>query len=61
MNHNAFGSMTKIKGQHTLKFGLTYNHYQSEESATGTNNQGSYTFSAAATPRPPNCPRLARA
>ena len=44
VNHNAFGSMTKIKGQHTLKFGLTYNHYQSEESATGTNNQGSYTF-----------------
>ena len=50
VNHNAFGSITKIKGQHTLKFGLTYNHYQSEESATGTNNQGSYTFNAAVTP-----------
>jgi hypothetical protein len=50
VNHNAFGSITKIKGQHTLKFGLTYNHYQSEETATGTNNQGSYTFTAAATP-----------
>ena len=52
VNHNAFGSITKIKGQHTLKFGLTYNHYQSEESATGTNNQGNYTFTAAATPSP---------
>ena len=50
VNHNGFGNITKTMGQHTLKFGVTYNHYQKLEGATSTNNQGSYTFTAAATP-----------
>jgi hypothetical protein len=28
VNNTGFGNFTKIKAQHTLKFGLTYNHYQ---------------------------------
>jgi len=44
VNHNGFGSVTKVKGQHTLKFGLSYNHYQQKENATGTNNQGNFGF-----------------
>jgi len=43
-NHNGFGSVTKVIGQHTLKFGLTYNHLQKLENATGTNNQGNFSF-----------------
>ncbi len=35
VNHSGFGSFTKIKGQHTLKFGLTYDHYQKLENLTG--------------------------
>ncbi len=49
-NHNGFGNITKVKGPHTLKFGLTYNHYQKVENATGTNQQGNFTFTTAATP-----------
>jgi hypothetical protein len=45
-NHNGFGSITKIKGQHTFKFGLQYNHYQKIENATGTSNQGSFSFNS---------------
>ena len=44
VNHNGFGNITKIKGQHTLKFGLTYNHYQKLENAFGTGNQGNFSF-----------------
>jgi Carboxypeptidase regulatory-like domain/TonB-dependent Receptor Plug Domain/TonB dependent receptor len=47
VNHQGFGNFTKIKGQHTLKFGLSYNHYQKLESAEGVNNQGSFSFSSA--------------
>jgi outer membrane receptor protein involved in Fe transport len=39
-NHNGFGNITKVVGQHTLKFGLAYNHYGKLETATSTNNQG---------------------
>ena len=44
VNHNGFGSLTKIKGQHTLKFGLSYDHYQKRETNGGVNNQGSFGF-----------------
>jgi hypothetical protein len=44
VNHNGFGNITEVRGQHTLKFGLTYNHYQKMENATGTANQGAFTF-----------------
>jgi hypothetical protein len=43
-NHNGFGNFTKIKGLHTLKFGLAYNHYKKLENATGTSNQGNFSF-----------------
>jgi hypothetical protein len=44
VNQNGFGSITKIKGSHTLQFGLTYDHYQKLEVSKGENNQGSFTF-----------------
>ena len=34
-NHNGFGNITKIYGQHTFKVGMTYNHYQKQENALG--------------------------
>ena len=40
VNHNGFGNLTYIRGQHTLKFGITYNHYQKLENATGTSQPG---------------------
>lgn len=42
-NHTAFGSGTKVLGPHTLKFGVTYHHYQKTENANGNNN-GTFTF-----------------
>jgi len=48
--HNGFGSLTKIKGPHTLKFGLSYVHYERTENNTNTNSQGRFTFAPAAPP-----------
>jgi hypothetical protein len=48
-NHAVFDTLTKLMGKHTLKFGVTANHYQKFENAAG-NNVGSFTFST--TPRP---------
>ncbi len=48
VDHNGFGDLTKTMGQHTVRFGLTYNHYQAEESATGTSNQGNFSFNPSA-------------
>jgi hypothetical protein len=50
INHNAFGNITKIVGQHTFKFGATYNHYEKRENATGTSNQGNFSFTTATAP-----------
>jgi hypothetical protein len=50
VNHNGFGNITKIVGQHTFKFGLTYNHYQKLENATSTNNQGNFGFTTGLAP-----------
>ncbi|HEY4381289.1 MAG TPA: carboxypeptidase regulatory-like domain-containing protein [Acidobacteriaceae bacterium] len=50
VNHSGFGNVTKIKGQHTLKFGLVYDHYQKLENAEGTGNQGTFTFSNPSAP-----------
>jgi len=50
INHNGFGNVTKTVGQHTFKFGFTYNHYQKLENATQSNNQGNFSFTVAATP-----------
>ena len=52
-NHNGFGDITKIVGQHTFKFGMTYNHYQKKENALGNGSpypQGLFTFGS--TPAP---------
>jgi hypothetical protein len=52
-NHNGFGDITKIVRQHTLKFGITYNHYQKMENVTGNSSpypEGQFSFSQAATP-----------
>ena len=48
--HNGFGSITKIKGPHTLKFGLSYTHYERTENNTNTNAQGNFTFTTATAP-----------
>ncbi len=48
--HNGFGSITKIKGPHTLKFGLDYTHYERTENNTNTNAQGNFTFAPALAP-----------
>jgi hypothetical protein len=42
-NHNAFGDVTKVLGNNTIIVGMTYDHYQKMENATG-GNQGSFTF-----------------
>ena len=46
-NHNVYGNVTKVLGSHTLKVGLTYNHYQKTENVTGNNSpfpQGTFSF-----------------
>ncbi|MDP9038120.1 MAG: TonB-dependent receptor [Acidobacteriota bacterium] len=50
-NHNGFGDITYTIRQHTLKFGLSYNHYQKQENALGNGSpypQGLFTFGAGA-------------
>lgn len=42
-NHSAFGNVTKILGQHTIKFGAVYYHYNKSENAGG-NNAATYAF-----------------
>lgn len=48
-NHNVFDNLTKIHGDHTFRFGMTYNHYQKTENAALA-NAGSFTFSPASIP-----------
>ena len=52
-NHNGFGDITKVVGQHTFKFGLSYNHYQKQENSTGNGSpfaQGLFSFTNATAP-----------
>jgi hypothetical protein len=47
VNHSGFGDVTKVFHQHTLKFGISYNHYQTIENSTGNAYpypQGNFTF-----------------
>ena len=44
-NYNVLDNLTKIWGAHTLKFGLTYNHYQKTENAGG-GNAGAFGFTS---------------
>lgn len=48
-DHNVFDNMTWIKGKHTLKFGLSYHHYQKRENSAG-NNVGAFSFPGSPTP-----------
>lgn len=52
-NHNAYGNVTKVLGSHTLKAGITYNHYQKTENVTGNANpfpQGTFAFTTSTAP-----------
>lgn len=40
-NYNVFDNQTWIHGMHTMKFGISYNHYQKTENTAG-NNVGSF-------------------
>ena len=53
-NHNFFANLTKALGQHSLKVGLSYNHYTKDENVCGTCNNGSYNFSDTVTGGPAN-------
>jgi len=48
-NHNVFDNLTKIHGDHTFRFGGTYNHYEKKENAANA-NFGSFSFTPASTP-----------
>jgi len=50
VNHNGFGNFTYIRGTHTLKFGVSYDHYQKREVSEGVNNQGQFSFTNGALP-----------
>jgi hypothetical protein len=53
VNHNGFGNLTKTVGPHTLKFGVSYNHYQKMENLPGNGTpypEGNYSFTTSATP-----------
>jgi hypothetical protein len=49
-NNNGFGSITKVIGNHSFKFGMSYNHFQKLETAVGNNDQGQFSFNATDTP-----------
>jgi hypothetical protein len=53
-DHNVFDNLTWIKGKHTLKFGVSYHHYQKSENAGG-NNVGSFSFPTTGAPTGANC------
>ena len=44
-NHNVFDNLSWTLGKHSLKFGLSYNHYLKSENAAG-DNVGNYNFDA---------------
>ena len=48
-NNNIFDNMSKILGDHTLRFGATYNHYQKHENNAGANT-GTFSFTPASVP-----------
>lgn len=43
-NHNIFANLSRTIGQHSLRFGITFNHYQKTENNGGA-NQGTFAFS----------------
>jgi hypothetical protein len=55
-NHNAFFNLTKVIGNHSLKFGATFNYYTKDENVNGYGLQsGSYNFDDCTTGGPVDC------
>ena len=50
-NHNWFGSLTKIHGNHSIKAGVTVNKYNKQENAAAS-NVGSFSFTTSSTLTP---------
>ena len=48
-NYNIYDNVTKVLGNHTIRFGMSYNYYQKTENAAQA-NAGSFTFSNVTTP-----------
>lgn len=46
VNHTSYGNVTKVMGQHTLKFGAIYYHYNKHENQLTGSNNGAYSFDA---------------
>ena len=53
-DHNVFDNVTWIKNKHTLRFGISYHHYQKSENAGG-NNVGSFSFPNTGAPTGADC------
>jgi hypothetical protein len=49
-NYNFFDNVTKVLGNHTMRFGFSYNYYQKTENLAGAANAGTFTFTPASTP-----------
>ncbi len=49
INHQGFGDVTKVLGNHTLIAGASYDHYEKSENNTTSSNQGSFAFTNDAT------------
>jgi len=48
-NHNVFANFSKVFSAHTVKWGMSYNHYQKNENNAG-NNAGTFVFNANGVP-----------
>jgi hypothetical protein len=48
-NYNIYDNVTKVLGNHTIRFGASYNYYQKTENAAGA-NAGSFAFTNVTTP-----------
>ncbi len=44
VNHTVHGDVTKVLGQHTLKFGAIFYHYNKHENQLSGSNNGSFSF-----------------
>ena len=52
-NHNVFDNLSWVRGNHSLKFGLSYNHYNKNENSAGNSASpanGAFSFDETGTP-----------
>lgn len=52
-NHNVFDNVSWVKGSHTYKFGITFNHYNKNENSAGNSASpanGAFSFDETGTP-----------